>query len=47
MNLIKVMLSILAPLVLSVDVAFAQEIATVIHHLVEREHMAEYIKREQ
>lgn len=47
MNLIKVMLSILAPLAISVDVARAQEIASVAHRFVEREDMAEYIKREQ
>lgn len=47
MNLIKVMLSILAPLAISVDVVRAQEIASVAHRFVEREDMAEYIKREQ
>ena len=47
MNLIKVMLSILAPLAISVDVARAQKIASVAHRFVEREDMAEYIKREQ
>ena len=47
MNLTKVMLSILAPLAISVDVVRAQEIASVAHRFVEREDMAEYIKREQ
>lgn len=47
MNLIKLMLSILAPLAISVDVARAQEIASVAHRFVEREKMAEYIKREK
>ena len=47
MNLIKVMLSILAPLAISVDVVRAQEIASVAHRFVEREDMAEYLKREQ
>ena len=47
MNLIKVMLSILAPLAISVDVVRAQEIASVAHRFVERDDMAEYIKREQ
>ena len=47
MNLIKVMLSILAPLAISVDVVRAQKIASVAHRFVEREDMAEYIKREQ
>ncbi len=47
MNLIKLMLSILAPLAISVDVARAQEIASVAHRFVERADMAEYIKREQ
>ena len=47
MNLIKVMLSILAPSAISVDVVRAQEIASVAHRFVEREDMAEYIKREQ
>ncbi len=47
MNLTKVMLSILAPLAISLDVVRAQEIASVAHRFVEREDMAEYIKREQ
>ena len=34
-------------MVLSVDVANAQEIASVAHRFVEREYMAQYIKREQ
>ena len=47
MNWLKLFLSTVAPLVLSVDVTFAQEIATVRHRFVERDNMAEYIKREQ
>ena len=46
-NWLKIFLSVVAPLVLLVGVARAQEIASVAHRFVEREDMAEYIKREQ
>lgn len=47
MNWMKLILSFFAPLVLSVGATRAQEIASVAHRFVEREDMAQYIKREQ
>lgn len=47
MNWLKLFLSAVAPLVLLVDLAKAQEIAIVTHRYVERADMAEYVKREQ
>lgn len=47
MNWLKVFLSFCSPLLFSVASIEAQEIASVAHRFVEREDMAEYIKREQ
>jgi len=47
MNWLKIFLSFCSPLLFSVASIEAQEIASVAHRFVEREDMAEYIKREQ
>ena len=47
MNWLNIFLSFCSPLLFSVASIEAQEIASVAHRFVERENMAEYIKREQ
>ena len=47
MNLLKLILSTLPLVFLSVNTIKAQEIATVRHRFVEKDNMAEYIQREQ